>query len=141
MIVRKLEDVVGTPDEVQAENWTSRRLLLRDAAMGFSLHDTVIHAGTTTEIHYQNHLEAVYCIAGKGCVQLVESGTRYDIEAGTVYALDKHDRHLLIAETEMRMVCVFNPPLVGPEVHDKNGVYPVLNENETEEKKSYELSS
>ena len=85
-------------------------------------------AGTTTEIHYQNHLEAVYCIEGKGAVELVDSGDRYEIEAGTVYALDQHDRHLLIAETQMRMVCVFNPPLVGPEVHDKNGVYPALSE-------------
>ena len=128
MIVRHLHDVVGTDHEVRGKNWTSRRLLLRDAGMGFSLHDTVIHAGTTTEIHYQNHLEAVYCIEGKGAVQLIDSGERFDIEAGTVYALDEHDRHLLIAETEMRMVCVFNPALVGPEVHDADGVYPVLTE-------------
>ncbi|MCA9019130.1 MAG: ectoine synthase, partial [Planctomycetaceae bacterium] len=26
----------------------------------------------------------------------------------------------------MRMVCVFNPPLVGPETHDEDGVYPLL---------------
>ncbi len=129
MIVRHLHDVVGTDHEVRGENWTSRRLLLRDAGMGFSLHDTVIHAGTTTEIHYQNHLEAVYCIEGKGAVQLIDSGERFDIEAGTVYALDEHDKHLLIAETEMRMVCVFNPALVGPEVHDADGVYPVLAES------------
>lgn len=128
MIIHRLQDVVGTDREVCAENWTSRRLLLRDAGMGFSLHDTVIRAGTTTEIHYQNHLEAVYCIEGKGMVREMASGNRYEIEPGTVYALDEHDKHLLIAETEMRMVCVFNPPLVGPEVHDENGVYPALSE-------------
>lgn len=128
MIIHRLQDVLGTDREVRAENWTSRRLLLRDAGMGFSLHDTVIRAGTTTEIHYQNHLEAVYCIEGRGIVREVASGNSYEIEPGTVYALDEHDQHLLIAETEMRMVCVFNPPLVGPEVHDENGVYPVLSE-------------
>jgi len=128
MIIHRLQDVLGTDREVRAENWTSRRLLLRDAGMGFSLHDTVIRAGTTTEIHYQNHLEAVYCIEGRGVVHDVASGNRYEIEPGTVYALDEHDKHLLIAETEMHMVCVFNPPLVGPEVHDENGVYPALSE-------------
>ncbi len=128
MIIRRLQDVLGTAQEVHAENWTSRRLLLRDAGMGFSLHDTVICAGTTTEIHYQNHLEAVYCIEGKGFVHVVATGERFLIAPGTVYALDEHDEHLLIAETQMRMVCVFNPPLVGPEVHDENGVYPVLAE-------------
>ena len=126
MIVRKLEETLGTDREVNGQNWSSRRLLLKGDAMGFSLHDTIIRAGTTTEIHYQNHLEAVYCIQGKGSVKLVESGEEFVIEAGTVYALDQHDHHLLTAESEMRMVCVFNPAIVGPESHDENGVYPVL---------------
>ena len=126
MIVRKLEETNGTDREVSAENWTSRRLLLKDDQMGFSLHDTTIRAGTSTEMHYQNHLEAVYCIAGKGSVKLLDSGEEFVIEEGTVYALDQHDKHILTAESEMRMICVFNPPLVGPESHDANGVYPVL---------------
>jgi L-ectoine synthase len=129
MIKRRLEELEGTEREVTAKNWTSRRLLLRDDRMGFSLHDTVIHAGTTTEIHYQNHLEAVYCIEGKGSVHVLESNRSYDIEAGDMYALDKNDRHLLIAETQMRMICVFNPPLVGQETHDEYGVYPALSES------------
>jgi L-ectoine synthase len=129
MITRRLQDVEGTNREVDSQNWTSRRLLLREDQMGFSLHDTIIRAGTSTEIHYQNHLEAVYCIEGKGVVHILETDRRYDIEAGTLYALDEHDRHLLIAETQMRMVCVFNPPVVGPEVHDDNGVYPAFIES------------
>ena len=41
-----------------------------------------------------------------------------------MYALDRHDRHVLKARTRMRMVCVFNPPLHGKEVHDETGAYP-----------------
>ncbi len=126
MIVRKLDELRETEREIKAETWTSRRLLLSDDGLGFSLHDTVIHAGTSTEIHYQHHLEAVYCIEGQGRVEVPETGESYEIQAGTVYALDGHERHLLIAETKMRMVCVFNPALVGPETHDQNGVYPLL---------------
>lgn len=129
MIVRRLADLAGTDREVSDTNWTSRRLLLGGDGMGFSMHDTLIHAGTTTEIHYQNHLEAVYCIQGKGRIKVLETGEVFEIEAGTIYALDGHERHLLSADEEMRMVCVFNPALVGPEVHDENGVYPLLNQS------------
>ena len=126
MIVRKLSDITGTERETSAKNWTSRRLLLRDDKMGFSLHDTLIFAGTSTEMHYQNHLEAVYCIEGKGKVTVLATGEEFEIEAGTVYALDQHDHHLLTAEQTMRMICVFNPPVVGTETHNENGVYPAL---------------
>jgi L-ectoine synthase len=70
----------------------------------------------------------VYCIEGKGTVTVLATGEEFVIEAGTVYALDEHDQHLLKAESNMRMVCVFNPPIVGNETHDENGVYPVLEE-------------
>jgi L-ectoine synthase len=126
MIVKSLTDVVGTPQEIHAENWTSRRLLLRNAGMGFSMHDTLIHAGTSTEMHYQNHLEAVYCVRGKGSIRLVDTGETFEISDGTIYALNGHERHVLTAETELRMVCVFTPALVGDETHDSNGVYPLV---------------
>ncbi len=124
MIIQRLADVIGTDREITTPNWTSRRLLLRDAGMGFSLHDTVLHAGTTTEMCYKNHLEAVYCIEGTGTLTVVATGEVIPIEPGTVYALDQHDQHVLVATTQLRMVCVFNPPLVGNEVHDADGAYP-----------------
>ncbi|MCA9064942.1 MAG: ectoine synthase [Planctomycetaceae bacterium] len=128
MIVRTLESMAGTERETSAENWSSRRLLLKSDGMGFSLHDTIIHAGTSTEMHYQNHLEAVYCIEGRGRLIDLAGREEHQISAGTMYALNKHDRHVLIADETMRMVCVFNPPLAGPETHDEHGVYPLLTE-------------
>ena len=52
----------------------------------------------------------------------------HPIGPGTLYALDDHDRHILHADTLLRMICVFNPPLVGPETHDADGAYPLLTE-------------
>jgi L-ectoine synthase len=124
VIVRRLSEVRATPREVQASTWTSRRLLLAADGMGFSLHDTVIHAGTETRMCYANHLEAVYCVAGRGSIHALASAETFEISDGTMYALDKHDEHLLRAETELRLICVFNPPLVGGEVHDAAGAYP-----------------
>lgn len=131
MIVRKLADTLGTDREVDVETWTSRRFLLKSDGMGFSMHDTIIKEGTETFIWYANHLEAVYCIEGRGEVELVDSGTIHPIEAGTLYALDGNEKHYLRAHTQMRMVCVFNPPLTGKEVHDKDGVYPLVDDDES----------
>jgi L-ectoine synthase len=126
MIARKLDEIVGSDRDIHAETWNSRRLLLQADGMGFSLHDTVIHAGTETLIWYQNHLEAVYCIEGEGEVETTDDGQIYPIQTGTFYALKLHDRHLLRAHNRMRMLCVFSPALTGREVHDADGVYPLL---------------
>ena len=126
MIVRDIEDIRGTERDVRTPNWASVRLLLRNDRMGFSLHETTIFPGTETYIHYANHLEAVYCIEGEGELQTLEDGKVHRIYPGVVYALDKHDRHHLRAKTPLRLVCVFNPPLTGREVHDENGVYPLV---------------
>ena len=124
MIVRTLAEVNESADDVSAEGWRSRRLLLAQHGMGFSLHDTLITEGAELALHYKHHLEAVYCIEGKGELVAKASGERWPIEVGTVYALDKNDAHLLRAFTQLRMVCVFNPPVTGREVHGEDGAYP-----------------
>ncbi len=123
MIVRKLNDLLDTPRHVAAANWESTRLLLAGDKMGFSLHITRLYAGCETHIWYRNHLEAVYCVSGEGEVVTLADNVHHPIAAGTAYALDQHDDHLLRAFTEIVCVCVFNPPLRGREVHDENGVY------------------
>lgn len=129
MLVRQLEDIAGTDADVHHNTWNSRRLLLRRDGMGFSMHDTVIKAGTETVMWYKNHLEAVYCISGEGELLDRETGERHAIKPGTIYALDKNDRHTLYAHAELRFVCVFNPPLTGREVHDADGAYPLVDED------------
>ena len=129
LIVKKLKDLQGTPADIGAKEgqWRSRRFLTREHNFGFSYHDTVIKAGTETYIHYANHLEAVYCVAGNGELFDIETGITHKIEDGTMYCLAGHERHFLRGGTEdMRMVCVFNPPVVGVENHDDVGVYPLL---------------
>jgi len=128
MIVRRLDEITGTEREVTAKsgNWASRRFILSGDKMGFSFHDTTVFAGTKTYIWYRHHLEAVYCVAGEGEIEDVETGKTYRITDGTMYALNKHERHFLKATTDMRLVCVFNPPLTGREDHDDEGVYPLM---------------
>ena len=125
MIVRKLKDIIGTDRDVDTEGWNSRRLILKDDNMGYSVHDTIIKEGAELHMWYKNHLEAVYLIEGKGEIEDLKTGEVHDLETGTIYALNDHDKHILRANkgSHMRMVCVFNPPVTGKEVHDEDGAY------------------
>ncbi|WP_067521311.1 ectoine synthase [Endozoicomonas ascidiicola] len=128
MIVRTLQAAEQSERRVVAPGgtWESTRLLLKNDNMGFSFHITTIYADTETHIWYQNHLESVYCISGEGEIETLEDSKVYPIKPGTLYILDKHDEHLLRGHSEMKLACVFNPPLSGQEVHDENGVYPIF---------------
>lgn len=130
MIVRKLADAERGDRRVDSEGWTSVRLLLQDDGMGFSFHITTIHPGAELRMHYKNHLESVYCIAGTGSIEEAATGTRHPIGPGVLYALDQHDQHILRADPGIALVtaCVFNPPLTGHEVHGADGAYPVAAE-------------
>lgn len=134
MIIRRIEEIQGTEREVRAPTWVSRRLLLRSDGMGFSFHETLLFAGTTTRMWYKNHLEAVYCVGGAGYIDDLETGERHSVAAGTMYALDKHDRHILTAQTDLRMICVFCPPCTGREVHDADGSYPLVEANSIQDR-------
>ena len=126
MIVRTLAECEQSERRVESETgtWESTRMLLKDDNMGFSFHITTIYANTETHIHYQNHLESVYCMSGDGEIEDLADGKIYPIKPGTLYILDKHDNHLLRGGSEdMKLACVFNPPLTGKEVHDADGVY------------------
>lgn len=125
MIVRNLKDAENTSRKIVSPdgNWDSTRLLLKEDNMGFSFHITTIFKGADFRMHYQNHLEAVYCVSGEGEVETLADGVKYPISPGTLYVLDKHDEHKLRATSEMKMVCVFNPPLHGKEVHNAEGAY------------------
>lgn len=126
MIVRTLAECENSARKVESETgtWNSVRMLLKEDNMGFSFHITTIYANTETAIHYQNHLEAVYCISGNGEIETTADNKVYQIRPGTLYVLDQNDQHLLRGGSEdMQLVCVFNPPLIGNEVHNKDGAY------------------
>lgn len=125
MFVRSLIEVETTDKFVDWGNGTSHRLLTHDDRMGFTVCHTVVRAGTVSELHYRNHLEACYCIDGEGEVEDMD-GKVYPIRKGDIYVLDKNDRHFLRGgrDADLILVSVFNPPLKGTERHnldDPNG--------------------
>ena len=133
MIVRSLSEIEGTDRDVHSASgtWRSKRLVLAKEGVGFSLHETVLYAGTETSMWYAHHYEAVLCIEGEAELTNDETGEKHLITPGTLYLLDGHERHTLRPKTDFRCICVFNPPCTGREDHDENGVYPLLTEPES----------
>ena len=121
MIVRSLDNVVGTDRDVAGEGWRSRRILLRDDGMGFSLHDTVVEAGAELEMEYRHHLEACYVVQGHAVITELATGTEHRLGPGSLYALNRHDAHHLSVADELHLVCVFSPALTGAERHVGGG--------------------
>lgn len=124
MIVRNLAELTGSRRHVRSPTSESTRLLLAEDDMGFSLNVTEIEAGLEIRMCYQHHLEAVYCVSGTGSIEDEATGKVHDIVPGTIYALDKHDAHVLRSSTKLELICVFNPALVGTETRDPTGGYP-----------------
>lgn len=123
MIIRRLADAPMQGRCVSAPGWESNRLLLKSDKAGFSFHITRIVKGAELALHYQNHIEAVYCIAGEGEIVDLAGRETHRISPGTLYVLDQHDKHILRAFDELQLACVFNPPLMGREVHNADGAY------------------
>jgi L-ectoine synthase len=121
MIVRTRKNA----EIVKQANWTSERLLLKKDNMGFSFHITTLMANSEIKLHYKNHLESVYCIRGEGSIIDIKNSLEYQINPGTIYALNHNDEHIVKAKTEMELACVFNPPCVGNEKHAKDGSYSI----------------
>lgn len=129
MYTLHIDDLNGTDRDVEHGNWRSRRMVLGKEKVGFSLHETNLRPGNTYEFWYANHIEAVYTVQGKGTLTDLETGEKHAITDGFLYLLDGHEKHRVEIEEETRMVCVFNPPVTGKEVHDENGVYPLIVED------------
>lgn len=128
MIVRSIEEITDTEADIKTENWRSKRIVLAKEKVGFSVHETTLYAGTVNRFWYANHIEAVFVVEGEGEITDLATGETHQLRPGSLYLLNDHDKHEVRPRTEMRTVCVFNPPITGREVHDENGVYPLVTE-------------
>jgi len=129
MIVRTIDEITDTDADIKTENWRSKRIVLAKEKVGFSVHETTLYAGTVNQFWYANHIEAVFIVEGEGEITDLATGETHQLAPGSLYLLNDHDKHEVRPRTQMRTVCVFNPPITGREVHDENGVYPLVTES------------
>lgn len=114
-------------NQIEGVNFTggiSFRALVESDNMGFSIMKTVIPKGGPHHWHYPKHLEACYCIKGKGEITDLKTGIKHLITPDVIYVLNEFDDHTFEALEDTVLISVFNPPLTGKEAHDKNGHYP-----------------
>jgi L-ectoine synthase len=126
LIVRTLDEITDTDADIKTPNWRSKRILLAGDRVGFSLHETVLNAGSVNDFWYANHVEAVFITQGEAELYDKDNDITYQLGPGSIYVLNGNEKHQLRPKTELRTVCVFNPPVTGREVHDENGVYPLI---------------
>lgn len=123
MIVRHLKDA---PNKVIDPNgdFVSNRYLVESDGLGYSVTLTQIKQGLCKPWHYKNHLESCFCIKGYGRIINLETNDIFEIFPGTIYSLNKNEKHQLEVFSErMELICVFNPPLKGNEIHKEDGSY------------------
>lgn len=125
MKILTMDDIANTSREVRCPHggFTSFRYVLAHDDMGFSLHKTMIPKGEPQHWHYTNHLEACFCVSGRGILKNLRTEEVFIIQPDMCYALDEHDDHTFQAIEDTVLVSVFNPPVTGTEVHREDGSY------------------
>ena len=120
MIVRTLEEITGTDQDVRGDGWRARRHFVRADGLGFSLSETIVEGGREMNLWYKHHNEACFVIEGEAEITERETGAVHRIGTGDAYA-PQQDRHTIRVLETLRLVCVFNPALTGTETHDADG--------------------
>lgn len=125
MIVVDKVTLQGSARDAAGPGWRSLRLLVKSDGMGFSMTETHVLPGAVLDLHYKHHIEACYCLGGRGIVLDKATGEEHMIEAGVLYAPDAHDPHQLrvLGDSPLHLICVFSPALEGTEVHGPDGSY------------------
>ena len=120
MKIKRIKEIEG----VSFTGGKSFRAIVEKDNMGFAMMKTVIPKGGPYRWHYPFHLEACYCIKGRGELVDLTTGLKHRITTDVVYVLDNHDDHTFEALEDTVLISVFNPPLVGNETHNELGIYP-----------------
>ena len=117
MIVRTIDEITDTERDVVSEDqqWRSKRIVLANDKVGFSVHETTLKAGTINDFWYANHIEAVFITSGEGELYDKDNDVTYQLAPGSMYLLNGNERHQLRPKTQITAVCVFNPPVTGRE--------------------------
>jgi len=111
---------------MKGETWFSTRLLLREDEAGFSLTDVTLKAGSSMDFARQHHAEVGYCLEGRATLEDLSSGEIHTVKPGSLWLTSKGEHFRLNVLEDLRLITIFTPALVGPEVNDENGSFPLL---------------
>jgi L-ectoine synthase len=103
---------------------TAVRLFTKADGLAFSISEARAQQAGQADLWYKHHWEANYVRAGRATLEDRATGQRWALEPGTLYCVGPNDAHRIRRDdTQLRIISVFNPPLVGDETHDADGAY------------------
>jgi L-ectoine synthase len=127
MLVRTMAQIEaeGRVISISHGKATAVRLLTRADGLNFSISEARGSQVGVSTLWYKNHWEANYVRSGSAILEDCHTGQRWPLEPGVLYCVGPQDEHRIIREvaTDMRMISVFSPPIVGLETHDEDGAY------------------
>ncbi|MFO0995573.1 MAG: ectoine synthase [Alphaproteobacteria bacterium] len=123
MFVKRADEMRKAGKEMIAANGQARtiRMLTKADDIGFGFSDVHFAKGAEAILWYKHHWEANHIISGTGEVTDLTTGQTWKLEPSVSYNVGPKDRHRVRAHTDIHLVSVFCPPLVGNEQHDKDG--------------------
>ena len=128
MLIRTMDqlEAQGRVISISHGKLSAVRLLTKADGVGFSVSEARAHAGEHSDLWYKNHWEANYVRSGRGLLENRSTGEQWPLAPGVLYCVGPTDRHRLTrsAGGGMRIISIFNPPIVGEETHDEDGAYP-----------------
>lgn len=127
MLVRTMAQIEaeGRVISISHGKATAVRLLTKSDGLNFSISEARGSKAGVSTLWYKNHWEANYIRSGRATLEDCNSGQRWDLEPGVLYCVGPLDKHRIIREvdSDMRIISVFSPPIVGEETHDADGAY------------------
>lgn len=126
MLIRHKADLEGTPRALEGEMFSTTRFLLREDGAGLTLTDVSLKGGSSTVFARQHHFEVGYCLEGRATLEEISTREIHDIGPGSLWSAQKGERFRLTVFEDLRLITIFTPALVGPEVNDENGSFPLL---------------
>jgi L-ectoine synthase len=123
MFVKRADEMRRAGKEMIAANGQVRtvRMLTKADGLGFGFSDVHLAAGAEATLWYKHHWEANHIISGTGEVTDLATGQSWKLEPSMAYNVGPKDRHRVRAHSDIHLVSVFCPPLLGNEQHDKDG--------------------
>ena len=124
MFVKRVDDMRRAGKEMMTANGQARtiRMLTQADAVGFGFEDVRLAAGAEATLWVKQHWQANHIVSGAGEATDMTSGQTWELAPGMAYYVGPEDRHRLRARTDIHLLSVISPPLMGDEQFGADGL-------------------
>jgi L-ectoine synthase len=124
MFVKRVDEMRRAGMEMITANGQARtiRMLTKADGVGFGFSDVRLATGAEAILWYKHHWQANHIISGSGEVTDMTTGQTWELGPSMAYTVGPKARHRVRAHTDIHLLSVFSPPLMGDEQHGEDGM-------------------